>query len=386
MRSAAASVLIIVSALLVASPPADAARSATLGATYAATVPATAAAGSTASMPVTLQNTGNETWNFQGPGPVYLAYHWENEGGAIVEWEGVRTSLLSDVPPGASRTVNATVVIPTPGGNYGLRFHLVKEGVLWFPQMSARHAVTVESPYAVRFGSVPIFTYLTGTTHMLQVPVTNIGTATWNASGTAPIVLSYHWHDSGGRLLVWDGLRTALPADVAPGASTTITARIRTPDGAASPVMLTLDLVREGVAWFEFLGGTPVRFHTTIESPRWSARYDAPASFDAKASSEPILMQVTVTNTGNVTWEANSELAMSYHVFDADGRLLTWDGRRTSMGGELRPGMSRTISVTYNIPSAAGTYYLNTEAVREGIAWLSNYGSPPAQTRLTVLP
>ncbi|HET8568992.1 MAG TPA: hypothetical protein VFM93_08410 [Candidatus Limnocylindria bacterium] len=361
-----------------------------LSATYAATVPATATAGSTISVPVTVQNTGDETWSSTGPGPVLLAYHWESSGGAILVWEGLRTALGGDVAPGASRTLAATVAVPAYAGDYQLRFHLVKEGVVWFPTPATFYPVKVEAPYAVRFGSVPIFTYVTGTTHTVQVPITNIGTTTWNASGAAPIVLSYHWHDSAGRTLVWDGSRTALPADVAPGATTTLTARVRTPDaglGASSSVRLTLDLVREGVAWFEFLGGTPVRFFTTIEGQRFSARYDAPGTFDIKANAGPtMILQVTVTNTGNVTWEQNGPFAVSYHVFDGDGRLIVWDGRRTSIGGELRPGESRTIAVFYDQPQSAGTYFLNTEVVREGIAWLSQYGSPPAQTRLNVLP
>lgn len=154
---------------------------------------------------------------------------------------------------------------------------------------------------------------------------------------------------------------------------------------ACCGVTLTFDLVREGIAWFASLGGTPVQLRTTIEGPRWSARYDAPPTWETKPETT-IILPVTITNTGNVTWEANSEFAVSYHVFDADGRLLTWDGRRTSLEGKLRPGQSRTVSVSYNIPTRSGTYFLNTEVVREGIAWLSDYGVPPVQTRLIVVP
>jgi hypothetical protein len=65
---------------------------------------------------------------------------------------------------------------------------------------------------------------------------------------------------------------------------------------------------------------------------------------------------------------------------------LIWDGARTQLGGDLRPGESRTLTLTYIAPGAPGTYSVNTEAVREGIAWLSSYGSPPAATRLSVEP
>ena len=380
-----------VALLFVQAPLALAAPTLRLSATYAATVPATAAAGSTISVPVTVQNTGDETWNATGPGPVLLAYHWESAGGVILVWEGLRTALGSDVAPGATRTVAATVAVPAYAGDYQLRFHLVKEGVVWFPTPATFYPIKVEAPYAVRFGNVPIFTYIAGRTHTVQVPLTNIGTATWNAGGSAPVRLSYHWYNSSGQTLVWDGIRTALPSDVAPGATITLTATVLAPGfdlprGAFDAVTLTFDLVREGIAWFASLGGTPVPVPTTIESARWSARYDAPTTFEVRAGTSTIILPVIITNTGNVTWEANSEFAVSYHVFDAGGRLLTWDGGRTSVGGELRVGQSRSVAVSYDIPATPGTYFLNTEVVREGIAWLSQYHAPPAQTRLTAVP
>ena len=355
----------------------------TLGASYAATVPATGAADTVLHIPVTVQNTGDETWNAAAPGPVLLTYHWLGADGAILIWEGVRTGLGQDVLPGSSRTISATVQAPKWAGAYQLRFHLVKEGVVWFPQMSSGYPIDIRSPYAVRFGNVPIFTYISGATHTLNVPLTNSGTTAWNAGGANPVRLAYHWFDADGRLIVWDGERTNLTADVPSGSSITLNARVVAP--TTSPVTLKIDMVREGMAWFEFLGGTPVQFNTTVEGARWSARYDAPPSASTKASFETIILPVTITNTGNVAWDAAGGFAVSYHVYDGAGRLLTWDGRRTSIGGELRAGETRTVSVTYNLPTDSGTYDLHTEVVREGVAWLSTYGSPPVATRLTVV-
>jgi hypothetical protein len=361
-----------------------AAPSAVLAATYTATVPSTAAADTLITVPVTVQNTGDETWNASGPGPVFLAYHWENPGGAILVWEGVRTSLGTDVAPGASRSVSANVQVPKWAGAYQLRFHLVKEGVVWFQQMSSAYRLDVQAPYAVRFGNVPIFTYIAGGTHTVDVPLTNSGTTTWNAGGSNPVRLSYHWHDNAGRLLVWDGERTALPADVPSGGSTTVSARVVAP--TVSPVTLTIDLVREGIAWFQFLGGTPVQLATTVEGARWSGRYDAPVSASARAGETRTLV-ISVTNTGNITWNATgaNPVTVGYHLFDSQGRMVLWDGTRAQLASDLRPGESRALTLTYVAP-AAGSYSLNTEAVREGIAWFSAYGAPAAATALTVSP
>lgn len=361
-----------------------AAPTSALGATYTAIVPASAAADSVIGVPLTVQNTGDETWNVAAPGPVLVTYHWENAGGAILVWEGVRTSLGVDVPPGASRTVTANVLVPAQAGAYQVRFHLVKEGVIWFPRQSAAYPVAVQSPYAVAFGNVSIFTYIAGATHALDVPLTNIGTTAWNAGGNAPVRLAYHWFDSDGRVLVWDGVRTSLPADVPSGGTMTLTASVVAP--SVSPVTLKIDLVREGVAWFEFLGGTPVRFGTTVEGARWYGRYDAPASGSARAG-ETRTLSITVTNFGNVTWSSTgtNPVLISYHLFDSKGALVVWDGVRTPLGADLRPGESRMLTLTYVAP-AAGSYSLHTEAVREGIAWFSGYGYPAAATVLTVAP
>ncbi|HET8568894.1 MAG TPA: SpoIID/LytB domain-containing protein [Candidatus Limnocylindria bacterium] len=375
---------VLLAAALALAESASASPAAILGATYAAAPPASAAAGATLTVPVTLTNTGNEAWTAGGPNPVNLTYHWYDERGAILVWEGVRTPLGADVAPGASRQVTANVLVPSRGGLYQLRFHLVKEGVAWFPQQSGVFAVQVQSPYAVRFGTVPIHTYLATATYTVQVPITNIGTATWNAAGTNPVSVSYHWHTLAGDTIVWDGVRTPLPQDVAPGATVTVPVRVVAPD-PLGPVRLTFDLVREGVNWFQFLGGTPVRIDTAVEAARYSARYDIAASTPAYIG-ETKAVPVTITNTGNVTWNAAgaNPVNLAFHVFDSAGGTVVWDGTRTPLGTDLAPGQSRTLSLAFTAPTAIGTYSLNVDAVREGLSWFSGYGVPAGSTRLSV--
>src|SRR5687767_2980547 len=90
VRSILISVVAAFAALTLGSA-ALAAPAAVLGAAYGANPPATAAAGSTIKVPITLLNTGDETWNAAAPNPVNLSYHWYR-GGAAVVWEGVRTA------------------------------------------------------------------------------------------------------------------------------------------------------------------------------------------------------------------------------------------------------------------------------------------------------
>jgi hypothetical protein len=88
----------------------------------------------------------------------------------------------------------------------------------------------------------------------IDLEVTNDGTLPWPASGPRPVDVSYHWKDEAtGRTVVYDGARTPLPHDVAPGGRARLAAVVRTP---AEPGRygLHLDVVQEHVTWFEDQG------------------------------------------------------------------------------------------------------------------------------------
>ena len=81
------------------------------------------------------------------------------------------------------------------------------------------------------------------------VTITNKSVATWTTSGAAPVDVGVHWFDVSGNVLLWDGPRTSLPGPVAPGQSVTVTVHMGpAPAGSA---LVTIDLVSEGIAWFE---------------------------------------------------------------------------------------------------------------------------------------
>jgi len=361
-----------------------------LAATYQAAPPAQLGAATSVKVPVTVTNTGEETWlGYDAGQPAQrfstsLAYHWYDGAGNVVVWDGTRTALgFGAIDPQQSRTVQATVDAPTRPGTYLLRFALVKEGFEWIPP-SQPFAVEVIPAYGARITAPPVTPLVTGQTYVFPIAVQNVGAVAWTTSAPGLVTASYHWHDDKGNTVVWDGMRTPLPADVAPGATTSVQVRVATPERPGT-YRLTFDLVREGVSWFQFLGGTPVSFNTTIEGARWSARYDAPPALTVRAGQSQA-MSVTVTNTGNTSWNATAPnpVRISYHVFDSSGRLVVWDGVRTMLATDLAAGESHTVQITFVAPTSPGTYSLNTDAVREGISWLSDYGSPPAATRLTV--
>lgn len=93
-------------------------------------------------------------------------------------------------------------------------------------------------------------TFLDGLTpdkvYKVKVSLTNTGTMTWVMGGPNPFHLAYHW---AGPAPHYEGERTTLPHNVAPGEMVTIDATLKTP---ATPGTYTLqwDMVHEGITWF----------------------------------------------------------------------------------------------------------------------------------------
>lgn len=79
--------------------------------------------------------------------------------------------------------------------------------------------------------------------------VENTSEEVWAASGKQLVALSYRWLARDGKIVVADGVRTRLPADVLPGKAVIVPMRINTPSEPRS-LQLVISLVQEAVAWF----------------------------------------------------------------------------------------------------------------------------------------
>lgn len=79
-------------------------------------------------------NTGVE-FRSEGEHPIYLSYHWLEEGtGKHLIFDGLRTPLLPSLPSGSSAIYETLIVAPSTPGRYILRVTFVQEGVRWFDQ------------------------------------------------------------------------------------------------------------------------------------------------------------------------------------------------------------------------------------------------------------
>jgi hypothetical protein len=86
-------------------------------------------AGAVAGTTVELENAGADAWR-----DVLLAYHWLDELGNAIAWDGLRTPVGRPEP--AERVaIAAQVRAPMPPGRYRLAFDLVVEDLCWFSEV-----------------------------------------------------------------------------------------------------------------------------------------------------------------------------------------------------------------------------------------------------------
>jgi hypothetical protein len=144
-------------------------------------------------------------------------------------------------------------------------------------------------PLAARFRLVRIEPVRAGALASAQVEIENAGAVAWASRGEEGIQLAYHWLDERGNAIVWDGLRTALPAPVGPGGRAVLAMRLRGPIPPGR-YRLAIDLVDEHRLWFAELGNEALELRQEV-APRigrgLAARGGDPAALAAQE--EPLV-------------------------------------------------------------------------------------------------
>ena len=361
-------------------------------ASYVVTAVPTIGIGQTVAVPVTITNTGQGTFPTLTSQPVDLGYHWYDLTGKTVAWDGLRTKLPADLPKGQTVTLAAQVQSPPDAGSYSLRFDLVQEGVTWF---SGRGVATGNAPATVcctkTFGATyqPQIATLavSGALQAVPITVTNTGNFVWNAGGANPVDLSYHWSDASGNTAVWDGLRTKLALDVPAGGSQTLQAQLQFPTTPGS-YTLRWDMAQEGITWFSGKGVPTFDQAVAIQSPTvtppptggYGAVYDLTAVPASLPTEMRALVAVTLTNNSSFAWGPGINL--SYHLYDAAGKVVAWDGVRTPLA--IGVGQTATVKAQIADPAVPGTYTVKFDIVQEGVAWFSDKGVAAASRTVSV--
>ena len=337
-------------------------------------------AGGTYDVPVALKNTGAAAWNATGPNLVDVSYHWSDGAGNTVIWDGTRTPLAANVEPGATANVTLKIGTPRSPGTYMLTIDLVREGVGWFASLGGATApyrvpaVVAALHYAAAFGALSPMTAYWAETKTLAVKLTNNGNIPWSFAGANPVNLSYHILDSAGRAVVWDGARTSIGADVLPGASKDLSFTFVTP-GQSGGYTLVVDLVREGIGWFEGADSQPARVPLSVTSG-FSAGYAATTTPGQVTIGAQLVLATTVVNYGPRAWSATgaNKVSLSYHITTAAGETVVWDGARGQLPSDVPPFSQVTVPINVTVPQGVGDYVLSWDMVLKGVAWFSSTG------------
>jgi len=358
--------------------------------------------GATTSVNLSFTNTGSLTWLASGANPVRLSYHWRNgtcPGTSSAVFDGLRTSLPGDIATGGTVTnLAVSVKAPSTPGSYCLQYDLVREGITWFSTQGVatkQKTVTVSTPvYGVTWGALTSPSSMTlSRSYPITISFTNAGSLDWLASGANPVRLAYHWRNgacAGTSSAVWDGVRTALPGNVAAGGAANNLAGTVIAPASAGTYCLQYDLVREGVSWFSWQGASMKSMTVTVAAPvygvNWGA-HNTPATMTANSTN---MLAVSLTNTGSLTWASGgaNPVHLSYHWRNGacpGTSAAVFDGVRSNFAADVAPSATvSSLPVTVVAPASAGTYCLQYDLVREGITWFSWQGVPALAVTVTI--
>jgi hypothetical protein len=93
-------------------------------------------AGTLQHVTVELENAGSAPWRTRGAEDgLFVAYHWLDERGNPIVWDGLRTPLERVVEPGTTLRQAAALRAPIPPGRYRLAFDLVQEHRFWLAEL-----------------------------------------------------------------------------------------------------------------------------------------------------------------------------------------------------------------------------------------------------------
>jgi hypothetical protein len=241
------------------------------------------------------------------------------------------------------------------------------------PDLWQALAVKLRASWAATFdtSAVPP-SWAVNQTRTITIGLTNVGNSTWPAGGSNPVHLGLHFMAAGSTAWLTDQ-RVALPADVAPGQSVTLTASVTAPPGT-NAVVLQAQMVKEQQLWFKQWATVPV----TLQGAIWMASYDASAIPRTWTYGQTQIFTVVVTNTGNQTWPAGGPYPVRLGLHFASTDRAGWAGwmtdQRFPIPADVAAGQSATINVSATAPANRSALVLEAQMVREQQFWFFQTG------------
>ena len=92
-------------------------------------------AGTVGTARLRLQNAGSAAWRARGNHGVQASYHWLDDRGNPIVWDGLRTPLVHPIEPGETAELELAVRVPQPPGRYRLAFDFLEEFRFWWTEV-----------------------------------------------------------------------------------------------------------------------------------------------------------------------------------------------------------------------------------------------------------
>jgi SAM-dependent methyltransferase len=126
----------------------------------------------------------------------------------------------------------------------------------------------------------------------------------------------------------------------------------------------------------------PVPAAIGSDAPDFFARLEATGSWEPTSDGQELALPITVTNAGRGFWPAGIGPSFPPGTVTLGPYLPGDDGERVELPRvplprSLSPGESVGAQVSVPAGSVQGGHEVAIDLVREGIAWFSDYGSPP---------
>jgi lipoteichoic acid synthase len=227
-----------------------------------------------------------------------------------------------------------------------------------------------------------------GSVTTVSIVVANDGSLVWSqAEGFA---LSYHWLNADHETVIWDGLRTAFPEVVAPGASVGLDAIVEAPRRPGD-YLLVWDVVQEGVRWISDIDGEGPRPVEVSVSSGYSFKQLEGSMPPIMISGSETAVRLVLRNDGEKAWLADGSFALAFHWLSGSDQVVRstergayWEGRRSPFPTVVSSGETVALEAVVTAPDRSGLWHLQWDVVEEGVSWFSDR-MPQAPPTVSVL-
>jgi RHS repeat-associated protein len=319
-------------------------------------VPSVMVPGQLYSVSVTMQNTGDTTWDAAS---LYRLGSQNPQDNST--WGGARVELPGPVAPGAIVTLTFDVTAPATVGTYNFQWRMVEDLVEWFGAFSTNVAVRDGINDALFVSQSVPSVMAPGQTYAVSVTMQNTGNVTWTSANLYRLGAQNPQDNN-----IWGVVRVELPGPVAPGASVTFNFNVTAP-GTVGTYNFQWRMVEDNVEWFG-----DYSTNVAVKDGVNDALFVSQSVPGIMMPGQTYAVSVTMQNTGNVAWSpANLYRLGSQNPQDNN----TWGVVRVELPGPVAPGASVTFNFTVTAPNTVGTYNFQWRMVEDAVEWFGDYSA-----------